>query len=545
MPQDIFGQMKEAAAVAYVVDGPHTPAGICRKETKLIGICSADYGGEPTFEPGIAAVKKKLASFKDRWRVYDDIGFSLALEAANGLSYRDKYLGMATLKYVLQESATAKTDCKGFDYESSIRASLDCVRRVQDTFPSLLAKQHARDPNQTWLEIEGRMPMKAALMTVHGVHVNPAVLADIVRHASFEAEKAEAQVQYFVGRKVDLRSTDELGRLLSEGHHLPVIKTTSDGEPSIRLGPQGCIHDVHPVVRAVRRFQDQMALVESGMALLREITARGVVHPEIDFHATFDGEITCNRPPLPSLDPRLRVAIEPAPGFVLLQADYLQQDFRLLAGLSQDQKMLADFKRGSDIDRMTAARIFGVPQRQISLAQLDIGKRANMGILNGQTPGELAKSCDIPLGKAVDLISQFEADYPRAAAWLAELEPGDTAREAQTFLRARVVLPKANLGESGGARKVRHQAARTLIRRNALDLVKLAIYYGPWFEQVEAHPLLPLHDGILLEVPKEHVAAVKKAVRTTMEKPIGEFGVPVKVEIRSGKTWAECGPKSA
>ena len=52
--------------------------------------------------------------------------------------------------------------------------------------------------------------------------------------------------------------------------------------------------------------------------------------------------------------------------------------------------------------------------------------------------------------------------------------------------------------------------------------------------------LLPVHDSVLLEVPSSLVEETRKIVVEAMEStPVG-FTVPLKVEVKSGRTWAGC-----
>jgi DNA polymerase I-like protein with 3'-5' exonuclease and polymerase domains len=52
--------------------------------------------------------------------------------------------------------------------------------------------------------------------------------------------------------------------------------------------------------------------------------------------------------------------------------------------------------------------------------------------------------------------------------------------------------------------------------------------------------LLPVHDSVLLEVPKGLVEETGQVVTTAMEAVSARFTVPMKVEIRTGRTWADC-----
>ena len=52
--------------------------------------------------------------------------------------------------------------------------------------------------------------------------------------------------------------------------------------------------------------------------------------------------------------------------------------------------------------------------------------------------------------------------------------------------------------------------------------------------------LLPVHDSVLCEVPTELVEETGQIVRDAMETLPDEVGVPLKVDIKTGRTWADC-----
>ena len=52
--------------------------------------------------------------------------------------------------------------------------------------------------------------------------------------------------------------------------------------------------------------------------------------------------------------------------------------------------------------------------------------------------------------------------------------------------------------------------------------------------------LMPVHDSVLLEVPSSLVDETQQIVIEAMETPPAGFSVPLKVEVKTGRTWAGC-----
>jgi DNA polymerase I-like protein with 3'-5' exonuclease and polymerase domains len=52
--------------------------------------------------------------------------------------------------------------------------------------------------------------------------------------------------------------------------------------------------------------------------------------------------------------------------------------------------------------------------------------------------------------------------------------------------------------------------------------------------------LLPVHDSLLLAPPEPLVEEARQSVRDAMETPPDGFVLPLKVDIKTGRTWADC-----
>ena len=79
-----------------------------------------------------------------------------------------------------------------------------------------------------------------------------------------------------------------------------------------------------------------------------------------------------------------------------------------------------------------------------------------------------------------------------------------------------------------------------LLRRTAAGLLKLVLIClcGTLPDDVKMFP--PVHDSVLLEVPEPLVEETTRIVRDAMETLPEGFSVPLKVEAKTGRTWAAC-----
>ena len=67
----------------------------------------------------------------------------------------------------------------------------------------------------------------------------------------------------------------------------------------------------------------------------------------------------------------------------MVSIDYSQIELRIAAILSGDEKLIEIFKNGEDVHSGVAARVFGVPQSEITKDMRRKAKVINFGILYG------------------------------------------------------------------------------------------------------------------------------------------------------------------
>ena len=88
--------------------------------------------------------------------------------------------------------------------------------------------------------------------------------------------------------------------------------------------------------------------------------------------------------------------------------------------------------------------------------------------------------------------------------------------------------------------KARREAANTIIQGTAANLMKLALVRLHDTLPADVRMLLPVHDSVLLEMPEALIEETRSIVRDAMETPPDCFVVPLKVDIKTGRTWADC-----
>ena len=79
----------------------------------------------------------------------------------------------------------------------------------------------------------------------------------------------------------------------------------------------------------------------------------------------------------------------------------------------------------------------------------------------------------------------------------------------------------------------------TVVQGSAADLLKLALVRLNETLPADVRLLLPVHDSVLLETSVELDEETRQVVIATMESMPAGFTVPLKVEVNTGRTWAD------
>jgi len=104
----------------------------------------------------------------------------------------------------------------------------------------------------------------------------------------------------------------------------------------------------------------------------------------------------------------------PTEGKDFVICDYSQIELRICAELAGETRMIEAMRKGEDLHRMTAAKIFGVSEAEVIKEQRQQAKAVNFGLIYGMSPNWLVKegiARDQKQGAAI--IKAFFELYPK------------------------------------------------------------------------------------------------------------------------------------
>jgi DNA polymerase-1 len=283
-------------------------------------------------------------------------------------------------------------------------------------------------------------------------------------------------------------------------------------------------------------------------ALPQLVDENGRVHTTFNQAVAATGRLSSSDPNLQNIPVRteagreIRRAFIADDGNVLLAADYSQIELRVLAHMTGDADLIDAFKRGADIHRTTAARVFNRAEADVTADQRRASKTINFGVLYGMSAFRLANDLGIAQAEAKEFIESYFARYPKIRQYLdATLEEARATGKVTTLFGRVRYIPEIHNRSWTVRGNAERMATNAPIQGTAADLLKLAMIRLDAVlaaEAPEAAMLLTVHDEIVLEVPERSVERVEPLVRSTME-GVYPLAVPLAVETHWGRSWFE------
>jgi DNA polymerase-1 len=245
---------------------------------------------------------------------------------------------------------------------------------------------------------------------------------------------------------------------------------------------------------------------------------------------------------------RIREAFVAAPGHVLLCADYSQIEPRILAHLSQDERLMKVFERGDDIHLATAVEIFKLPPEQITREMRRTAKTVVFGIVYGISPFGLSQNIGVSQTEAKKYIDTYFERYAGVKA-LMDRTIADAKEKGYTttILGRRRPIPELQSADPTQRGFGERQAVNSPIQGSAADLIKVAMI-AVSKRLAEDLPgtkmILQVHDELIFETPERELEKAEQLVKSEMVNagPCLGLSVPLKVDLGTGKNWREAHP---
>ncbi|NDY95042.1 DNA polymerase I [Wenzhouxiangella limi] len=465
-------------------------------------------------------------------------------------SLAGRYLGRQTTTY--EQVAGKGSKQLRFDQVPLLVASAYAGEDAEVTlalhrhlWPKIESEERLQSVYET-LEIP-LIPVLARMERI-GVALDCAQLAAQSREIEAQLDELVAQAHAEAGGSFNLGSPKQLQVILFEQLALPVVRKTPKGQPSTAEDVLQELAVEYPLPRTILRHRSLAKLKSTYTDRLPEKVhpATGRVHTHYHQAVTATGRLSSTDPNLQNIPirtpegRRIRKAFIAPPGNVLLAADYSQIELRIMAHLSDDERLLEAFAAGEDIHRATAAEVFDCAIDAVSGEQRRAAKAINFGLMYGMSGWGLARQLEIDRKAAGEYIERYFERYPGVRAYMDRIRQEARERGYVETLFGRRLWTDEIRSRNGQRRQAAERAAiNAPMQGTAADIIKRAmIDVDAWIqaEQAPARLVMQVHDELVLEVEHAALEPVREAVVARMSQA-AELKVPLLVETGTGPDW--------
>lgn len=413
---------------------------------------------------------------------------------------------------------------------------------------SCLEELEKKGMTELFINIEMPLIFTLFKMEKTGVKVKPEALKAYGENLVERISELEKSIHKKAGVEFNINSPKQLGEILFEKLGLPGGKKTKTGYSTAADVLEKLAVD-NPIVSDILEYRTLSKLKSTyadGLSVYIDETDR--IHTTFHQTITATGRLSSADPNLQNIPVRteigraLRKIFVPENGCVFVDADYSQIELRLLACMSEDEKLIAAYNQDQDIHKITASQVFNIPLQEVTPEIRRNAKAVNFGIVYGISSFGLSQDLSITKKEAASYIDNYFVTYPGVKKFLDELVKSakDNGYVKTMFNRVRPV-PELSSGNFMQRQFGERVAMNAPVQGTAADIMKIAmlgVEKRLIQEGLKAKIVLQVHDELLLETPVEEKEKVCDLLREEMMNA-AKLPVPLEAEVECGNDWYE------
>ncbi len=388
-------------------------------------------------------------------------------------------------------------------------------------------------------------------MEMEGIAVDPSALVEIGGQLQQRIDELSRSIAKHAGRPFNLNSPKQLGEILfNELGLADKAKKTKTGQFKTDEATLLSLAGKHPMIDEILEYREATKLKGTYLDALpgHIVKETGRIHTQFHQLVAATGRLASTDPNLQNIPIRsalgrqIRKAFVPREGFTLLSCDYSQIELRVMAALANDASMIEAFRENRDIHTATAAKVWSVPESEVTREQRSGAKMVNFGIIYGISAFGLSQRLGIPRGEAAGIIESYFRQYPAIKEFMDRtIQEARMSGYVETLTGRRRYFPDLTSGNQTIRGNAERAAINTPIQGSSADMIKLAMIRID--ELLRARPyrtkmLLQVHDELVFDLHPEEAEEVLPRILHAMETALPLPGeVPILVEHGTGGNW--------
>lgn len=385
-------------------------------------------------------------------------------------------------------------------------------------------------------------------MEIKGLKIDVNRLQEIGDLLNEKAEVVRKKIYDIAGEEFNINSVKKLGEVLFEKLKLPHGKKNKTGYSTGQEVLEK-LASKYDIAKYVLEYRAYMKLISTYVNGLIDIQKDGYIHPLYKQAMTNTGRLSSVEPNIQNMPVRTEEGQVIREIFVsrfekgkIISADYSQIELRVLAHMSQDDKMIDAFKKDQDFHSLTASEIYEVPVSDVTKEMRRNAKAINFGIIYGMSAWGLSEQIDVTPLEANIFINKYFSTYQKAKECLDKFIESAKEKGYSQTLFGRIRYINELYSSNGNLRNFGERTAmNSPIQGTAADIIKIAmnkVYEEMNKLKLESLMIAQIHDELVFDCKENEVEIMKELITRTMENAVSLL-VPLELGISSGKNWFE------
>lgn len=409
------------------------------------------------------------------------------------------------------------------------------------------------DLNYVLQEIELPLIQVLIYLEKQGILIDKKYLLEFKKDLEDNLDILTKEIYSLTGEVFNLNSPKQLSFILFEKLKLKPVKKRRMKTGILKTEEEvlELIKDQHPVVELILKYRNIFKILTTYLKPILQLKKESRLKTNFLQTNTATGRLTSSKPNLQNIPQNIEIAEKfkkifiAEKGYHLVSFDYSQLELRILAYETEDEKLIEAFLNDLDIHQLTASKIFKVDLNKVTPEMRRIGKTLNFGVIYGMGSNAFSTQSKISKQEAEQFIKNYFENFKKIKIWQEK-----KIKEAQETLlvrnrNKRLRWVKDILSEDQNLKKENERIVINMpLQSLGADIIKLAMLkvYNYLKENNlfnDVRMLLSIHDELLFEVKDDKIEIIISEIKRIMENVFDLSPIPLKVEVKIGKTWAE------
>ena len=308
------------------------------------------------------------------------------------------------------------------------------------------------------------------------------------------------------------------------------LKPNKDGERTLNTGE--LYYEANPTHKSTALFQGYSKVTKMVSTYVTgvedDIEPDGRIRTNFKLFGAVTGRISSSDPPIQTVPgdkvqkeaglPSLRAFYTVPDDCWLIEADYNSLEMWIAYHYTHDEAILTAL-RTADFHKTKASQMFVVPFEQVTELQRHRSKTVTYGVMYGMTPQYLSNELKISVKQAEIFIKKWMEGFPIFSLWYSNqqqlaITTGESRTQTGRVRRWEVTSPSIN-------KEIKKQSVNFPIQSlaNDLCLMSLCELNTLFKNNGMGRVLFTVHDSIVLEIKKQHLAEAVKIIHDVMTRP--------------------------